>query len=176
MNTKVLAFLSFSAGGLIGYLAAKKLLEDKYAQIAQEEIDSVKEAFCNIEPREQKDVSGETIVGEELVEKAVVAFKKYSGYDENAETVRIVSPQEFDEERGHDTFSLTYYADDVLVDSSGHILSDDEIIDMLGSLECLEHFGEYEKNSVLVVNDRLKADYEILRDGKMYADILKAAL
>lgn len=175
MNTKALAFLSFSLGGLVGYFAAKKLLEDKYAQLSQEEIDSVKEAFRGSEKKDEKETPEQAAAEEERMEKAVVAFKKYSGYDETAETVRIVSPREFDEDRGHDTFTLTLYADDVLVDSDEHILSDDEVMDMLGGPEYRDHFGEYEKNSVLIVNDRLKADYEILRDSKKYADILKAA-
>lgn len=176
MNTKALVFLSFSLGGLVGYFAAKKLLEDKYAQLAQEEIDSVKEAFRGSELKEQKETPEQAEAAEERMERAVTAFKKYSGYDENTERIRIVNPQEFDEERGHDTFTFTLYADDVLVDSSGHILSDDEVMDMLGGPEYRDHFGEYEKNSVLVFNDRLKADYEILRDSKKYADILKSAL
>ena len=35
----------FITGGAIGFLVAKKLLETTYAELAQEEIDSVKEAF-----------------------------------------------------------------------------------------------------------------------------------
>lgn len=45
MNKTFIALLAFVCGGGVGYLVAKKLLEEKYAQIAQEEIDSVKEHY-----------------------------------------------------------------------------------------------------------------------------------
>lgn len=38
-------FVTFGAGSIVGYLVTKKLLEDKYAQLAQEEINSVKEVL-----------------------------------------------------------------------------------------------------------------------------------
>lgn len=46
MNQTILRnILIFGAGAGLGYLLAKKFLEDKYAKLAQEEIDSVKETF-----------------------------------------------------------------------------------------------------------------------------------
>ena len=45
MNKAFIALLAFLCGGGVGYLVAVKLLEDKYAQQAQEEIDSVKEHY-----------------------------------------------------------------------------------------------------------------------------------
>lgn len=45
MNQKFVYILVFAAGAGTGYLIARKMLEEKYAQIAQEEIDSVKEVF-----------------------------------------------------------------------------------------------------------------------------------
>lgn len=47
MNAKKVigSIMIFAAGAALGFFAAKKLLEDKYAQLAQDEIDSVKEMF-----------------------------------------------------------------------------------------------------------------------------------
>ena len=45
MNSRLVYVLVFAAGAGTGYLIARKTLEEKYAQIAQEEIDSVKEVF-----------------------------------------------------------------------------------------------------------------------------------
>ncbi len=45
MNQRLIYVLVFAAGAGTGYLVARKMLEEKYAQIAQEEIDSVKEVF-----------------------------------------------------------------------------------------------------------------------------------
>ena len=46
MNKSVIAiFAAFAAGAAVSYFVTRKLLEERYAQIAQEEIDSVKEIF-----------------------------------------------------------------------------------------------------------------------------------
>ena len=46
MNKSVIAiFAAFAAGAAVSYFMTRKLLEEQYAQIAQEEIDSVKEIF-----------------------------------------------------------------------------------------------------------------------------------
>ena len=46
MNKSVIAiFAAFAAGAAVSYFVTRKLLEEQYAQIAQEEIDSVKEIF-----------------------------------------------------------------------------------------------------------------------------------
>ena len=45
-------FLVFAAGAVFGSLVTWKLTKDKYARIAQEEIDSVKEVFARREREE----------------------------------------------------------------------------------------------------------------------------
>ena len=43
--------------------------------------------------------------------------------------------------------------------------------EMVG-FESLNHFGEYEDDSVFVRNDAKKCDYEILLDQKLYSDVI----
>lgn len=45
MNKVITAVAAFAIGATVGFFAAKKFFEEKYAQLAQEEIDSVKEIF-----------------------------------------------------------------------------------------------------------------------------------
>ena len=45
MKTKALYFVAFFVGAAAGVAASFKYAQKKYEQIAQEEIDSVKEAF-----------------------------------------------------------------------------------------------------------------------------------
>lgn len=47
MNKGIVAFIGFTAGGIAGFFAGKKLMEEHYNQMVQEEVDSVKEAFRN---------------------------------------------------------------------------------------------------------------------------------
>ena len=46
-------------------------------------------------------------------------------------------------------------------------------MDEIVGKESLNHFGEYEDDSVFVRNDRLKRDYEILLDQRNYSDVVK---
>lgn len=64
---------------------------------------------------------------------------------------------------------MTYYADQVLVDENDEMIEDVE--EMVG-FESLNHFGEYEDDSVFVRNDAKKCDYEILLDQKLYSDVI----
>lgn len=192
MSSKRMAFLAFIAGAGIGSVCTWQLLKRKYELIAQEEIDSVKaayatretgkgfvEGFCNglkvAEDRTQKDESD-------------VDFKKYAsiiqkeGYTDYSRSVEekkgeafvekpyIISPEEFGEFEEYEKISLTYYADEVLADENDEEVDD---VDEIVGEESLNHFGEYEDDSVFVRNDRLKCDYEILLDQRNYSDVAK---
>ena len=79
----------------------------------------------------------------------------------------VISPEEFAEIEEYETTSLYYFSDGILTHLNGEVVEDvDEII----GTESLTHFGEYEDDSVFVRNDKLKCDFEILRDPTRYAD------
>ena len=80
----------------------------------------------------------------------------------------VISPEEFGEV-GYTQVSLTYYADGILADENGEIV--DDIEEIVG--DALEHFGEYEDDSVYCRSDPKKCDYEILQDLRRYADVAK---
>jgi hypothetical protein len=192
MSSKGMVFLAFIAGAGIGSVCTWQLLKRKYELIAQEEIDSVKaayatretgkslvEGFCNglkvAEDRTQKD-------------EGDVDFKKYAsiiqkeGYTDYSRSVEekkgeafvekpyVISPEEFGEFEEYEKISLTYYADEVLADENDEEVDD---VDEIVGDESLNHFGEYEDDSVFVRNDRLKCDYEILLDQRNYSDVAK---
>lgn len=192
MSSKGMAFLAFIAGAGIGSVCTWQLLKRKYELIAQEEIDSVKaayatretgkslvEGFCNglkvAEDRTQKD-------------EGDVDFKKYAsiiqkeGYTDYSRSVEekkgeafvekpyVISPDEFGEFEEYEKISLTYYADEVLADENDEEVDD---VDEIVGEESLNHFGDYEDDSVFVRNDRLKCDYEILLDQRNYSDVAK---
>ena len=70
----------------------------------------------------------------------------------------------------YDVIDLIYYeGDNTLTDE------EDEIINDVGELigwESLEHFGEYEDDSVCVRNDIRKVDYEVLLDVRKYSEVM----
>lgn len=67
------------------------------------------------------------------------------------------------------TDSLTYFADGVLADECGEIV--DDVEEIIG--DGLDHFGEYEDDSVFVRSDAKRCDYEILKDLRDFSDFKK---
>lgn len=196
MSSKGMAFLAFIAGAGIGSVCTWQLLKRKYELIAQEEIDSVKEAYST---RESIEKAGKSFVegfrdglkvAEDRTQKdeGNVDFKKYAsiiqkeGYTDYSRSVEekkgeafvekpyVISPEEFGEFEEYEKISLTYYADEVLADENDEEVDD---VDEIVGEESLNHFGEYEDDSVFVRNDRLKCDYEILLDQRNYLDVAK---
>ena len=82
---------------------------------------------------------------------------------------KFIQERRFGENEDYERISLTYYADQVLVDENDEMIEDVE--EMVG-FESLNHFGEYEDDSVFVRNDAKKCDYEILLDQKLYSDVI----
>ena len=172
MNKGVFGFLTFAAGGAAGFFAANKLMKQKYEQLVQDEIDSVKAAFRKDHPlpekkskpteKERKEYS------QHIAKLGYTEEKKPSPKQEP----HVISPDEFGDQDDYDEISLTYYADGTVTDDNDRAMSEDEIEETIGK-DSLTHFGEYEDDSVFVRNDRLKADYEILMDQRSYADILR---
>lgn len=176
---------AFALGAAAGSVVTWKLLKTKYEQIAQEEIDSVKEVFSRRE-RENKadehakiftnDIVKEEVEEETLEYKNLVKTNGYTNYSEQKEAEPsvtnkpyVISPSEFGELDDYESVSLTYYADQILTDEDDEIVED---VESVVGFDSLNHFGEYEDDSVFVRNDILKCDYEILYDTRKYTDVI----
>ena len=77
----------------------------------------------------------------------------------------VIEPIEFGELDDYKTFELTYYEDGILEDEDYDIVKNPE--EILGP-DALGSFGEYEDDSVFVRNERLHADFQILKDYRTY--------
>lgn len=188
---KSLCILTFILGAAGGSFATYKLLKKKYEEIAQEEIDSVKEMYRNSqgecmpnpEIEEQKEVAKKSMEKPDIIEYSKkIKDCNYSDYskternkpeegpeEKDTSDPYVISPDEFGEDDTYDRINLTYYADGVLADEN-----DEEVENVDGTvgLDSLETFGTYEDDSVHVKNDRLRAYYEILRDERNYEDVM----
>jgi hypothetical protein len=186
----------FVLGAAVGSAATWKYIKKKYDQIAQEEINSVKEVFCKREEEAQGNETAHVrIRAEQAKDKPSVAkyaakvrehcYTNYSntripdnsnitekkeeeGFMTEAKPYTI-SPKEFGEMHDYDEISLTYYADQVLADEDDELV--DDIEESVGFWS-LSTFGEYDDDAVFVRNDRLKCDYEILFDPRKYSDVI----
>ena len=188
--------LCFVAGAAIGSVVTWKLIEKKYKDLADEEIESVIETFKNRKPRITKDEVKETVEKvinkwkepKETVEDIVTAegysIENEEEIDEDDEsnytvdidndievvTPYVITPERFGEYNEYGTKTLTYYADNVLTDEIDNPITSEEMITMIGP-DALDHFGEYEDDSVYIRDEMNEMDYEILKSEKKFSEI-----
>ena len=183
-NTLSKVFI-FTVGAAVGSAVTWKLLKDKYEQITNEEIESVKEYYS----KKYRDAvvydpfNDTTDEAHELVSDCddLVVKEGYINYSDiktdkkevvsvlNSEPY-VISPSEYGSLDGYDTNSFTYYADGVLADDADNALDDEEIDDIVGA-DFADHFGEYEDDSVFIRNELRRCDYEILADERNYSEV-----
>lgn len=193
-NTFISNLFIFAVGAAIGSAVTWKMVKSKYEKIADEEIRSVREAYAQEKigkqfskgfnngftgVQEKSSELGKTIKSENDRLRSILDKNDYTDYS-NVKKEReedqdmcgpcVISPDEFGENEYYETNSLTYYADGVLTDELDDPM-DDETIEWVVGRESLDHFGEYEDDSVFVRNDRLETYYEILADSRTYKEV-----
>ena len=194
---KITGLLIFASGAAIGSVVTWKVLENRYEQLFQEEIESMKDMFekrptvaeNTDEETDSDDTQSETEVRAaadnakvkpSITEYASVLQKnEYTDYSsisakeeaekKNEETDKpyTISPEEFGEFEDYTQISLTYYADGILTDENDEVIED---VEEVVGYESLAHIGQFEEDAVHVRNDRLKCDYEILQVLDKYSD------
>lgn len=184
MNNKIYICVAFVLGAIAGGSGAWYYAKKRYEEIAQEEIDSVKEVFsrktAELHDKEitlniAENMKGSSNVKPSIAEAAAILHKE--GYaNEEEDTVAdnapyVIAPEQFMEKEDYDHVTLTYYADQVLADENDEMIED---VEGTVGFESLNHFGEYEDDSVFVRNDARKIEYEILLDERTYADVAKS--
>lgn len=180
--SKASVILAFSLGAVAGAIVSWKVLDKKYEKLFKDEIDDYKERLTNrysgpnqSEPSTEDD---ETELGETERQAEIRAYAEevarlgYASNDEKevpevAKKPYVIPPEDFGEDDNYDTESLTLYADGVLTDDYGNVITD---IEGLVGEDSLTHFGEYEDDSVFVRNEKFKCDYEILQDTRTYIE------
>lgn len=177
--------LIFAAGVAVGALVSHKVFKTKYEIIAQEESESFRETYNRMKAEHEAEMEEY-----EAIERAKkpdlseyrnkLKEQGYVGYSEEeteevtkVERPYVISPSEYGELDGYETVSLTYFNDGVL--TTDYDNEEVDYVDDVVGLDSFEHFGEYENDTVFVRNDRLKVDYEIMRDNRNYSDVVNTS-
>ena len=170
----------FAAGAAIGSAVTWKLVKTKYEQIANDEIREMRDFYYNLasenddidEYEDDEDYTSDESEKEEY--ENVVESTGYRNYSnkkekevEDLSRPYVISPDEFDTE-DYEVVSLLYFDDGVLTDEQYNVIDD---VEGLVGEDSLNHFGEYEDDSVFVRDDEKKIDYEILADGRKFSDV-----
>lgn len=178
MNNTLSKIVIFTAGAAIGSVVAWKLTKTKYERINREDVRQVKELYfsekCEKEYEDNEDDEEDAMQTEY---KDILKDAGYSNYrkenlneEEEDDTMEpyVISPEEFDE-IGYETISLYYFEDGVVTNAiTDEIIEDYE--ELIGD-DFVEHFGEYEADSVFIRNDLIQTDFEILRDGGRFSEV-----
>ena len=199
MKNTPINVLMFVMGAAVGSLVTWKFVKTKYERIAQEEIDSVKETWGRLghedsdseddiqcEEEEEEDPGVDLDDASVMTDYAALARKYNRSSEESSENSeegggddevpyingpQVITPDEYgDGNFDHDLYCLTYYSDNVLADD-WHVKYD---IDETIGLESLDHFGDYTDEVVHVRNERLRGDYEVVRDYRTYREVVAA--
>ena len=179
---------AFFVGAAVGGGVAWYYAERKYAYLSEQEIDSVKKAFARYERQMAKHeaesaatpAASVKVPEKESIETYAKRVQDNEGRIPYSTSViqkpepdvrdpYVISPDEFGELEEYAKASLTYFDDGILSDENGIIVDDPE--ELIG--DALDHFGEYEEDSVFVRNDAKRCDYEILRDERTYEEFRK---
>ena len=180
MKNGIKLMFALSVGAAIGSVVTWKVIKTKYQQIAEEEIESVreyyetlyseKESVIDVEP--DQETPAEVSVSKADVRSLATRVSEL-GYnpEEEVEDVNgpyVISPEEFATLEDYETVELTYYANGVLTDDT-----DDPIEDIEGTVgsDFASHFGEFEDDSVHIRNEMRRTDYEILAVSRNYTDV-----
>ena len=186
MNSKVAFIIGSVVGVGIGVAGTYSYFKDKYEKLAEEDFNS-RRVFDedkkeeSVEPIVEKTADSRTVDKPSIAECAAIlqreGYVNYSDMQNKKQKQEIavdrpyvIQPSDFGEFDDYEKISLTYTAGGVVLDDMNEIV--DDIEETVGE-DSLEHFGEYEDDSVYVRNDAKKCDYEILLDQRNYQEIFE---
>lgn len=185
-------------GGATGYLVTKKLLDAKFETELHIQIQDVKDHYklvrkegefaspLTVKSSKEAEVDYNNVLeGLEYIDveegetETVVEVVEEDEDDEEEVVVRnpnepyIISIKEFMQDRDeYDKVTVSYFEDDdVLCDEREEVIPNVEAT--VGS-DALTKFGELSEDSkiVYVRNERIKTDFEVLRDPGSYSEIV----
>jgi len=162
--------ISFIFGTVVGAGVAYIVTKNKYEQILDSEIESVKE-YYEARHEERKKVAEEQKKPDLSEYKTVL---EENGYVQKEEEINkeeeeepdmvayTINEDQFDNENpDYDKITFQYYQNGTLTDDNEDVIEEDKIEEIIG--DALNGFEDPSCDVVYVRNDILKGDYEILR-------------
>lgn len=175
-------------GGFSTYFITKNKIKKKYADLADEEINSVKD-FYNTKIAEfngnasdvknsETPVEDETPKINDIIQKeryipetgelrlnlGTDTAIKYPNYPTTIEYPYLIEPDDFGDMDGYSVVSMSYYNNGILVEDMTQVPADIE--ETIGA-ESLKHFGDpsygYEEGIMYVRNEHFRTDFEITK-------------
>lgn len=184
MNNTLSKVLVFAVGAAAGSAVTYLYLKDKYEKLVNDEIAEMREYYMDkYESTEEveEDVPEKEEITDDPIKKEIKQYARIAeqmGYVEPGKIERmvdevekpyVIEPDAYGEYQDYELINLVFYADGVLTDDMDEVI--DDFDDIVGA-DFMDHYGEYEDDTVFVRNDRLMADYEIQRDERTYSEVI----
>lgn len=178
----------FAIGALSGTFVGAQLAKKKYEEIANEEIEEIRDYYRKInkeladqlvdktsepekveEPKEEV----EEIVEERKQYENIIKRGNYMAVDEEEQNnvcgeAYPIDPSEFGNEGKNATETLTYFADGVLVNEVDEVVEDPDLVVGRHHIDIFNEFPD--ATCVYVRNDLDGMDYEIIKDDWCWSD------
>lgn len=184
-------FVAFAFGAAVGSVATWKLVEAKYRQIADEEIESVREVYAKVYGDSTEETEDEDEEDQKIFDDLVKDLGYSSDEDEKKDTKKdtkkeakiesegeedaddmvrpyVIEEEDFDD-IGYETESLYYYDDGVLIYSITEEVINN--IDELVGEDSIKQLLDSGEDYIYVRNDELGIDFEILRDRRNFSEV-----
>lgn len=171
--------IAFISGCCVGALCTWRYAKNKYKQIADDEIQEIRDFYDEKIEHEQEDAKQAEIKDDGDDEEDDTSLNKYSTRPFDLKTSKeedmkskkkpyVIPPEEFGELDDYDQISLTYYEDNYLANDRKELVTD---VEGIIGWDNINRIGEYEDDAIHVRNDELKIDYEILQVAYNYSDV-----
>lgn len=181
MNKIVIGLISSIFGAAIGSFATYKILEKRFEEQIEVEMDAVKDMYKKDEPEVSKieeeikttdlhETDSMSKYAKKIYERRQYARQasEYLGSEEApSEKPYPIIPDDFMMIEGYEERIFTCFDDNVIADINYHKIDTKDVDDIIG-LESLSHMGEYEEDMLYVRNERYKIDCEITRDYRSF--------
>lgn len=162
------SFLMLLAGVGIGVGVSWVYHKNKYEQLVEEELESVREHSRKYTKEDydkanrKEDASRQPISKDEAIKNYNEVIKDNAYSHEPEKDIFIVTPDDFSTIPGYDADSLNYHTNDIISNDDEEEVDVEDLLGMT-ALEIKDHFGQYEEDAVYIRNTLLHTDYEILR-------------
>jgi len=178
--TKLYFLVGLVVGAAAGSVVSWRLLKKRYSELADREIESVKEEFAKerkifVEEKETEIKAKVATDKPDIMDYAKVVSKEgYTNYRKPEESTTkedepyIISPELFGELDDYECVTVKYYVEDgILTDDN------DEMVDDPSHIIPVEGLDREDSLDVIYTrNDILKVDYEIIITLDSYDDVL----
>lgn len=182
------SLLMFIGGLTIGAGVSWIYHKNKYENMIQDEIESLREHYQGKEEKHMTKEEFESYIDEneeecsefdEENERREVEYEemtsRYQSSEENDMVEKykkpfVVTPEDFASVPGFDTDTFYYYANDIIANGDHKIVEDVEYILGMPVSDVFDQFGTNlgDEDSVYIRNMRLKCDFEVLRNEEEF--------